>query len=418
MVSITFKDFKKDKTTLELDLSSSVLDAKTQLAQSKSCEPAQIKLIFSGKVLQDSKTLSECGLKDGSQVIMMVSKKKSVSTKVTEPPGTAATVGTTAEAATTATTTTTTGSTETASTTEPAAQASAEDTATTTTTSTSTEPATGSSGFVVGTQRNLMIERIMEMGYERAEVERALRAAFNNPDRAVEYLLMGIPENLQVPEHQSSQTEGNTETSASGEPADQEVAGADNEDDEDNLFAQAARSAGNSAGGEGVTGASAEHGEHPGSIGLTLEDLMALRQVVSGNPEALAPLLESLSTRYPHLREQIVSNPELFISMLLDAVGNNFQDLGNLGVPLEGESVEEIADADVGADAHDTAGGAGEEGAAPVSHGVNLTEQDRQAIDRLCELGFERSLVIQVYFACEKNEEIAANMLLSDYQDN
>ena len=104
--------------------------------------------------------------------------------------------------------------------------------------------------------------------------------------------------------------------------------------------------------------------------------------------------------------------------MLLDAVGNNFQDLGSLGVPLEGEWIEEVGDVDVGADAHDTEGGTGEEGAAPVSHGVNLTEQDRQAIDRLCELGFERSLVIQVYFACEKNEEIAANMLFSDYQDN
>lgn len=380
-MQVIFKDFKKQKIPVDVESSDTVLSAKEKVAKEKQCDVSQLKFVYSGKVLQDDSTLESYKIKEGDSIIYMVSKAKKTPTPAAEvkPVETKPT--------------------------QPESEGAE-------TTETSTAPETGSSTatndepgstFAQGSEREASIQNIMEMGYDRPQVEQALRAAFNNPHRAVEYLLTGIPENLQQqtapPPAPVAATDApmaeSTNNLTTTEDNDNDN---DNEEDHgENLF-EAAAAAAAGEGGEAGTGARGGPGGALGAqagAGGEMGDeaqFNLLRTALQSNPELIQPLLEQLAASNPQVAQIIQSDPEGFVRTFLGGGGDD------LGFEFEGEEGGE---------------GEGEEGEAGTIR-VPLTEQDENAINRLCELGFERSMVVQVYMACDKNEEVAADILFRD----
>merc|ERR1712096_272769 len=114
------------------------------------------------------------------------------------------------------------------------------------------------------------------------------------------------------------------------------------------------------------------------------------------NPHLLEQFIQQMSRENPELFRDITSNQEAFIRML-----------------------NEGPDADTDATAQPVGGGSGPNVTREQDGRVTLqvTEAERQAIDRLKQLGFPEDMVVQAYFACDKNEELAANFLLSNAFD-
>ncbi|PQE10367.1 uv excision repair rad23 protein [Rutstroemia sp. NJR-2017a WRK4] len=382
-MKLTFKDLKQQKFVIDAEPTELISDVKEKISKEKGWEASQQKLIYSGKILQDSNTVESYKIEEKGFIVCMVSKPKAAPAASSSTPKTPSTPAP-ATAATPA---------------PPAAPAQSSSSATSAVPATPSPagtsappaiPATpsndhGSTGLAMGAERAAQIAQMESMGFERSQIDLAMRAAFYNSERAIEYLLNGIPENLLQEQRQPAPPAA--ADLGSSPPA----AGAGGEDEPVNLFEAAATAGGRggSSRGAGAANILGGAGAGAGGQGAGLGNLdflrnnpqfQQLRQVVQQQPQMLEPILQQVGAGNPQLATLISQHQDQFLQLLSENADDD--------APLP-----------------------------PGAQAIEVTEAEREAIERLCRLGFNREAAIQAYFACDKNEELAANFLFEQPED-
>lgn len=347
-MQLQIKTLANEKFTIECELTESVRSIKEKIASKDlkdKYEADAMKLIFSGKILEDTKTLESYSINQDSFLVVV----KQTPSKTSSAPTPAASTPSSSAAASNVQPPAPAAASASAA---PAQQQQQQQAAQGSETS---ETSGASDSFLSAEAREKALRELTDMGFERSQAELALRASFYHVARAADYLLSGeIPTFSEAPA-----------SSQGGAPGQPSSAGSE------------------SSGGSRRTG--------PGGV----EDLselsqnpqfLALRQLIQQNPEQLQTLMQTLQATQPELYQLIEQRPQEFLELL--------------------NQVDEGDDDD--GDDLPQAGGPGGQGP-PGTVTITLSPQDQQAINRLQELGFERNRVIEAFLACDRNEELAAD---------
>lgn len=369
---ITLKNLQQETFTVDIDPSRTVKNLKDEIEKTKGKEYAadNQRLIYAGKILADDSQLKEYNIDEKKFIVVMVTKPKSApqpSTGPSDPTATAAGDSDKKENKDS----TDSGGQSSSSAAPSSAQTSSPSTGGSTAAAGGSAAPTASistaeSALLVGDDYNQMVQNIVDMGYEREQVEQALRASFNNPDRAVEYLINGIPaQALDAIPQEGAQDDADPDPAPPSSPA----------------------------------------GNEPLAFLRSQPQFHQMRQIIQSNPQLLNTVLQQIGQTNPALLQLISQNQEAFVNMLNEPPG---------GASAAGSEGSGSADAP----AAGRGGGRGGNAFEDAPGVIQISPQDREAIERLKALGFPEHLVIQAYFACEKNENLAANFLLSQNMDD
>ncbi|KAJ2651567.1 UV excision repair protein rad23, partial [Coemansia sp. RSA 1285] len=409
-----------------VDASNTIREVKEKVESSQGFSADAQKLIYLGRILDDKKTVDEEKISEKDFIVVMIVKPKAAKAKAEEAATPASSGSAKAAPAAPAAQRTTSASVASGAA-EPATPSPAARTAQQqqqqqqsqaagdgsqqrdSESSTGGSAGLGQSSFLAGEQYETAVTNMMEMGYSRDQCVKAMRASFNNPDRAVEYLISGIPEaalrmadeaDARNQQQQSSQNEDEgaeqeqqasdtepTSASASGERQTSQAAPASRASR--NLFQQAEQQA--------ASGQQQQQQQGAGRIDLEVlrqsPQFRQLQMLVRENPQMLSQVLAELAAQQPQLAVLIRNNQAEFLRMLMEGV---YSDDGMAEMMQEAQLAEGEGD-----------DGDGDDG---VQY-IRVTQEEKEAIERLEALGFPHGVVVQAYFACDKNEELAANYL-------
>ncbi|KAH9707411.1 ubiquitin receptor RAD23c [Citrus sinensis] len=365
MMKIFVKTLKGTSFDVEVKPEDTVFDVKMKIetVQGSDVYPAaQQMLIYQGKVLKDDTTLEENKVAENSFVVIMLTKAPQSSAPT--PAVTPATAPQTAVPISTEPTPAPTPAPASASVSSVSA------------TSESGVYGHAASNLVAGNNLEGAIQQILDMGggtWDRDTVVRALRAAYNNPERAVEYLYSGIPEQAEVQPVARAPGNGQAANSPTQMPQPTQPAPVTSSGPNANpldLFPQGLPDVGSGAAGAGSL-----------DFLRNSPQFQVLRAMVQANPQLLQPMLQELGKQNPQLVRLIQEHQADFLRLINEPVQGGE---GNLGDQLAGL----------------------------MPQSIQVTPEEREAIERLEAMGFDRAIVLEVFFACNKNEELAANYLL------
>ncbi|KAL5254882.1 hypothetical protein ACHWQZ_G014356 [Mnemiopsis leidyi] len=351
-MKLTLKTLSKVTFEVEIDENLKVSDLKRKVEEVKGASyPSQnLKLIYAGKILEDEKAIKEYDI--SAFIVVMVSKPK-------PKPAAQSTEQSTSSATTTPAPATTTPAPEPA---QPVAAA-APPTTTPTTAPAATQPTSVDNMLVSGQEYATAVAEMEAMGFQKAEIERAMAASFMNPHRAIDYL---FNPSLMPAVPQAAPPSGDAAAPAPTPPTE----------------------------ATGGTQPAAESNSPAAGVGAGNLDFLrnqpqfqVLRRMIEQNPQMLQNVLQELGQANPQLLQAIQANPQQFINLLQEAPGGG-------DAPANPQ-------------------------AAPPPGTVQITPAEKEAIDRIKALGFPEHLVVQAYFACDKNENLAAEFLFSEnFQDD